>query len=132
MVKLVLTNTDNSNTGSVEQTLVWVTSVPAITNVDAAGDIASTPYLNAADRSSTNPLIANVTGSGQTTVEYTVTSSGTTCSAATGYGSSVPLSNDSQVTTDGAYKVCVKFTDEAGNPPAYDDSVTLGRYRITK
>ena len=35
------------------------------------------------------------------------------------------MSDDSRITTDGSYKVCVKFTDDAGNTPAYDDSVTF-------
>ena len=125
VIRLTVTNTDNSNTGLDDLTLVWDTSVPSITNVDAAGDIASSPYLNATSRLSTNPLISNVTGSGQTLVEYTVTTNTTACSAATGYSASIPMSDDSRITTDGSYKVCVKFTDDAGNTPAYDDSVTF-------
>ena len=45
VIRLTVTNTNNSNTGLDDLTLVWDTSVPSITNVDAAGDIASSPYL---------------------------------------------------------------------------------------
>ena len=123
-VTLTVTNTGNSNTGNDSFSLTWDVTAPSVTNVDAAGDIVG-GLLSAAERSATNPLINNVTSTGQDTIEYTVTDSGTACSAATGYSGTVPLSNDSRITNDGAYKVCVKATDNAGNTPSYDDSVAF-------
>ena len=125
VVRLSVTNTGNSSSDTDDLTLVRDTSVPTITNVDAAGDITGSATLNTSERTQTNALINNVSGSGQDTIEYTVTTNATACSAATGYSASVPLSNDARITTDGAYKVCVKFTDNANNTPAYDDSVTF-------
>ena len=124
-VTLTVTNTGNSAVGSDSFNLTWDTVAPSITNIDPAGDISGDSLLGVSERTQTNPLVANLSGSGHDTVEYTVTTSATACSAATGYSSSIPLSNDTRIVADGAYKVCVKLTDNADNTPAYDDSVTF-------
>ncbi len=95
-------------------------SLPSFTSIDRGADV-SDGYLSMADRALTNPLATNLVGSNYDSAQYAVTESATSCDVtpALSYGA-MPLDNDASITTHNqAYKVCVKLSDLAGNPPAY-------------
>jgi len=95
-------------------------SLPSFTSIDRGADV-SDGYLSMADRALTNPLATNLVGSNYDSAQYAVIDSATDCdfTPALNYGS-MPLDNDGSITAHNqAYKVCVKLSDLAGNPPAY-------------
>lgn len=98
-------------------------TVPAFTSIALEND-ASDGYINVAEKLLTNDLAGSLSGSGYDTAVYKLTTSATTCDGALAYGA-MPKGNSGDFGADGAYKVCVKLTDNAGNPPAYGNTSNL-------
>ena len=117
-VTLTATNNTTTLSGSDSLVLVWDTIAPSVDSFTKINDITD-DFLNASERGMSNPLVA-LSASNEDTIEFTITS-GASCAAATAYSEAVPLSNDIRISADGAYKVCVKLTDNAGNLPAYGE-----------
>ena len=97
------------------------TTSPAFTSLDLSSVITDDGYLNASDRSSGSNLIAvdTLVGTNYDTAAYKVVTSATTCDSNLQYSTAIPRTTNSALTTDTTYKVCVKLTDTASNPPAY-------------
>lgn len=81
-------------------------------------------YINAAEHLLTSNLVSAATGSNFDTAGYILVSSGTTCNVSLTYGA-IPKNDSTVFSGDGAFKVCVKLTDNAGNTPAYGNSSTI-------
>ena len=116
-------NAGNKTYGS--SSVIHVDTVnPAFTSLTLAGDATDT-YINTAEHASTNNLTGTVSGSGYDTAVYALVTDGTVCSGVGSWSSSIPKSNSSDFSADGAYIVCAKLTDNAGNPAAYGSSATI-------
>ena len=92
--------------------IVRDTLAPTFTSVDLANE-ASDGYLNDSEKSAGNPLVDNLVGVGHSAATYKVVAPGVDCSLETGFLSVVPRASD--ILVDGAYKVCVRLSDLAGN-----------------
>ncbi|NDE18078.1 hypothetical protein EBZ80_24480, partial [bacterium] len=90
------------------------TTAPNLTTAALANEAAD-GFINDLEKSSTGFLISAATVSEASTVTYKLAPAATVCSGATGYSSSIPQINDPDFGSDGAYKVCVKMVDPAGN-----------------
>lgn len=102
-------------------------TVPNFTSLDLAND-AVDAYINLAESANANDLGANLNGAGYDTAAYVLVTGATNCDGLLAYGV-MPLSNSATFVGDGAYKVCIKLTDDAGNPAAYGASnpITLDK-----
>lgn len=98
-------------------------TVPAFTSlalINAAGD----GYVNLSERSLATALAGTLTASGYDTADYKLVAAATTCNGSLTYGA-MPNANSVDFGGDGNYKICVRLTDNAGNPPAYGSSATI-------
>lgn len=76
-------------------------------------------YLSMSEATIANPLATGLAGSNYDSASYTVVTAATNCDGSLSYGS-MPLNNSAAIDSHNtAYKVCVKLTDLAGNPPAF-------------
>ena len=81
----------------------------------ALANQAANGFINDSEKSGTEALISAATVSESSTVTYSLAVSSATCSAVSGYVSSIPSTNDGGLSFDGTYIVCVKMVDPAGN-----------------
>jgi hypothetical protein len=100
--------------------------VVSFTSLSWAND-ATDGYINATEHALTNDLVGSLVASGQSSVDYKLVASATTCDGSLTYGS-IPKSNSSDFGADGTYKVCVKLSDTEGNVVfgATASTITLG------
>jgi hypothetical protein len=111
---------------SASPTMALDTTPPSFTASIALANDAADGYINNAEKTSTSSLIATPSSAGASATEYVVVSNASTCSAATGYGATIPKSNDAAMVSDGSWKVCVKLSDAGGNA-AYGASPVIIR-----
>lgn len=103
---------------------IFDATVPAFVSF-ARGDDVVDGYLNLAERAVGTDLAKSLVATGQQHIGYALTLGGTSCNAALTYGASIPQNTDAGVGAEqSANKVCVKLTDDAGNPPAYGETAT--------
>jgi hypothetical protein len=92
------------------------TSPPTFTSL-ALANAATDAYINDSEKALTTALWT-LTAAGQTTTQYTQalsdTSAALVCDISKTYGQST-IALASSLTTDGAYSLCVKLSDDAGN-----------------
>ena len=105
----------SGNNGFVTSSIINLKkSQPTLSSVVLANDVAD-GWLSAVDITKTTALVT-VTSTGATATNYVVVSSSTTCSSASGYSATVPLSNSSAVNSDTTiWIVCVRIQDAATN-----------------
>ena len=121
VIRLTVTNTITTISGSDTINFKWDTTAPSFSSLNKAGDILD-DYLSASERTNTTDLVSGLSGSGYDSLYYTVTTGATACSAASSYTeNTIPKSNDTLISTDGDYKVCVKLSDDAGHADAYGE-----------
>ena len=107
---------DNAgNVGFASSPDITLDASPATLSSLSLANDAADGYINDSEKSSTSGLTAAATTSETGTLAYLVTGSGSSCSAQSGYSSSIPAANDSNFNGDGTWKVCVRMTDAAGN-----------------
>ncbi|NBQ53019.1 MAG: hypothetical protein EBU49_05500 [Proteobacteria bacterium] len=126
--KICMKVTDSAgNVGySASPTIALDTTAPTFSASIALVNEASDGYVNNAEKDAVNNLISSVSSSGATATSYVVLANSATCSSVSGYGSTIPKTNDAAMTSDGSWKVCVKLSDNAGNT-AYSSSVVIVR-----
>jgi hypothetical protein len=107
--------------GSTETSSV---STPTFESIPLANDAAD-GYITLADFSNINPLSGSVVGSGYALAEYKITPANNSCSDNPTYGATIPLSNSTDFTSDGSYKICVRLSGTAGTSPAYGSSAAF-------
>lgn len=100
------------------------TTPPSFTSVSLVGD-ALDGSINGADLSAASALVSAAIGSGYDSIHYTLVTSVTSCSSASGWSLAIPQSNHSAFTVVDSYKVCVRLSDIAGNPDAFGASATF-------
>ncbi len=98
-------------------------TAPSFTSLALANDVVDAK-INAAERALTAALASTLVGAGYDTAAYKLVTAATTCNVALTYGA-LPTDNSIDFGADGTYKVCVKLTDLAGNPPAYGSTSTM-------
>ena len=96
------------------------TSSPSFTAATLSGDVVD-GYLNASERTSSAPLTSSATGNNFDVATYKLAATSVSCDGNLAYGQ-LPQSNDNSFTVDGSYRVCVRLSDHAGNPPAFGSS----------
>lgn len=106
-------------------TIIRDTVAPTFTSISLANDAANS-YINLAESVLTNDLVSGLAGGGYDLAEYQVVAFGTTCSSVLIWGA-LPKNNAPEFTADGAWQVCVKLSDTAGNTPAYGSSAQVNR-----
>lgn len=118
--------TDNAGNESfgASNTIHVDTVVPSFTSVALTSD-ATDGYINNSESASNNPLVTTAVGSGHDATWYVLVENSTSCSSATGWSSSIPKSSDPVFTSVGSYKVCVKLSDQAGNPDVFGASSAI-------
>ena len=104
--------------GSVETSSV---SAPTFESIPLANDAAD-GYITLAETSATSPLSGDLVATGYTLAEYKITGVNSTCDETLTYGAAIPLSNSTDFTADGTYKICVRLTGPAGTSPTYGSS----------
>lgn len=87
----------------------------------ALANDAADNYINATEHGGTLDLASAAAGTSFDTAAYVLVAAATTCDNSLTYGS-VPKENSATLTSDGSYKVCVKLSDTAANPPAFGES----------
>src|SRR5206468_54670 len=90
------------------------TAPPVFTSL-ALGAADADGYVSAAEHAASTALAGALVASGQAVTDYALAANATACSAATSFGALVPKTDDSGFAGDGAYQVCVRLTDAAGN-----------------
>jgi hypothetical protein len=95
-------------------TFILDSIAPSFTSLDLA-NLALDGYLNASDRTGTSGITGTLTASGHSTVSYRSVTSTTQCSGVGSWSGTAPLANDSAISGDGTWKVCVRLADDAGN-----------------
>ena len=93
---------------------------PQFTSIGFTGALADA-YLNATERASELEIFGTLEAIGYDLAEYVIVSETTICDSNVSY-SELPKSDDSAITADGTYKVCVKLTDNADNTPDFGES----------
>ncbi len=111
---------------SVSPTIVFDTTSPTFIGAITLANEASDSFINNVEKSAVNDLIGSVSSGGATATDYVVVAGSATCSATSGYVSSIPKINDAGMTADGSWKVCVRLMDSAGNT-SYASSATITR-----
>ena len=111
---------DSSVTFTSDQIAPSASSAPALAN-----EVADL-YLKCCRQSAlANALSGTGTGAGHDNTDYDVILDASNCNTG-GYGASIPLQTDAGITADGSdYKVCARYSDLAGNPPAYNSSASI-------
>lgn len=100
-------------------------AVPTYTSI-ALANAAADGYINATDHALTTTLSTTATGSNYDTLQYGIQVTATACSALGTWNSSLPQADSANLAVDGStYKVCAKFTDNAGNPAAYGNTADI-------
>lgn len=87
---------------------------PAFTSLALANGALDT-YVNVTDHGSATAIAGALVAGPYAAATYALTTAATSCSDVLTYGGA-PLLTSTVFTTDGAYKVCVKLVDAAGNP----------------
>jgi len=130
--KICMKVTDSAgNVGySVSATIALDTTAPTFSVSVALANDASDGYINNSEKDAVNNLISAVSSVGATATNYLVVANSATCSSASGYGSTIPKSNDAAMTSDGSWKVCVRLSDNAGNT-AFSASPVVVRDVVT-
>src|SRR5207244_3598842 len=105
-------------------TITLDTTAPSFTSLALANDAAD-GCVTTSEKALTKNLGGTLTGSGYDTAAYKLTTSATTCDNALTYSATMPKDNSTDFGSDGAYKICVKLTDNAGNTAAYGASGTI-------
>ena len=82
---------------------------------------------NVADQTAASALVASVSAANHDSLGYAVVLAATTCDSSLTYNSTTPKTDSASFTADGAWKVCVKASDSAGNTPAYGSSASFTR-----
>jgi hypothetical protein len=101
--------------------LIRKTTLPSFAALSLGDDVADT-YLSMADVTNARPLAKNLVASHHSRIEYAVVEASIACDVVNTYGlmptgdSSIIQANDTE------YKVCVKLSDQVGNPPAFGAS----------
>lgn len=85
---------------------------PAFTSIALQNEAANF-VVTAAESASALDLVGNLSASGYDTDTYVIAADSADCSETIGYGAAVPAIND--LSADGAWKVCVRLNDNAGN-----------------
>lgn len=96
------------------------TTSPSFTNFALTSELGD-GYLNAIENASSN-VVGTLTASGYDMGEYAIVSSAATCNGSVSPFDAMPQLNDAAFATDGDYKICIKLTDNALNPPTYGES----------
>ena len=100
-------------------------TVPAFTSIALSGD-ATGGYINIAERSNATGMMGAITAAGYDTVNYALVANTITCDDnILTYSTTAPQSNAGAFGADQVYKVCLKLTDNAGNPDAFGASPTI-------
>jgi len=121
----VTDNAQNPPGYGASSTFTLKVNGPTFTSINLASN-ASDGYINLAETSQEQELVSGLAGSGYDTAEYSLVTAATTCSdGAVTYGAAVPKSSSPVFTSNGSYKVCVKLTDNANNPPVYNSSSAI-------
>lgn len=104
-------------------TLVLDTSLPDFTSLALINEAAD-QELTGAEHGTTNAVAGSLVATGYTTAAYVLVTSATTCDVALTYGA-MPTNDSGVISADGAYKVCAKLTDAAGNPADYGSTLVF-------
>ena len=99
------------------------TTVPSFANLALSTELADND-LSAADFFLGTPTVSAVIGSGYDTATYKIIPGSGSCDGSVGYGG-IPSHDDSGFVDGNSYKICVRLTDEAGNPDAYGTSLVF-------
>ncbi|NBQ54772.1 MAG: hypothetical protein EBU49_14495, partial [Proteobacteria bacterium] len=89
-------------------------AAPTLTGAALANEAAN-GFINDSEKTGTGALISAATASESSTITYALAASSATCSSVSGYASGIPATNDSGLSSDGTYMVCVKMVDPSGN-----------------
>ncbi|NBQ53397.1 MAG: hypothetical protein EBU49_07455, partial [Proteobacteria bacterium] len=87
---------------------------PTLTAAALANE-AGNGFINYSEKTGTGALISAATVSESATITYSLAASSVTCSTVSGYASGIPATDDSGLSSDGTYMVCVKMADGSGN-----------------
>ena len=93
---------------------VYDNTAPSFTSFVLA-NAASDGYINNAEHALMTDVAGPLSSSGQSSIQYVLVTSSTTCAFPLSWTSAIPKANDALFTSVGNYKVCVQLTDVAGN-----------------
>ena len=115
-------NAGNAATYGVSNDAIVVdTEVPNFSSLPLSSQ-AGDGYLSSSDIALSTDVSPGVSGSGYDTAEYKIVTDAGACSGTSGYGA-IPEHNDIGFVNGNSYDLCVKLTDNAGNPADYGVSV---------
>ncbi|NBQ53928.1 MAG: hypothetical protein EBU49_10145, partial [Proteobacteria bacterium] len=100
-------------------------AAPTLTAAALANEAAN-GFINDSEKTGTGALISAASASESSTITYALAASSATCSSVSVYALGIPATDDSGLSSDGTYMVCVKMVDASGNI-GYGSSPTFNR-----
>ncbi len=124
-----LVDTAGNPTYASDATFVLDTLVPGFTSL-ARANAAADGFVSIADHLLTTDLAGSVSGTGYDTAAYSLEEFATACSGVAVFAA-MPKADDPRfAVSESDYKVCVRLSDAAGNPPAFGPTSAI-TYDVT-
>ncbi|MBV29891.1 MAG: hypothetical protein CL504_04555 [Actinobacteria bacterium] len=105
----------NGNMAATQWSILFDNSPPVFSSLALIND-SDHDFINIDEATNSTPLAGTLVASGYDSNGYLLIPAAATCNGAAGsFSGSIPNSNDENFSGEGAYKICVELSDNAGN-----------------